>query len=810
MKKKKGKKAHQDKSTSFVDTIQFDRLSVVFISFVALLLYYQTLNYPFHFDDFPNIIENPYIRNLKDFSLFLKGIKVQQTWFRALPTFTFAVNYHFHRFEVFGYHIFNLILHICSGILVYFISKHLFTFEFDKGGGHSGDRIHVFTRYKNHFLSLFVATIFIAHPIQVNTVTYIVQRSEGLSSFFFLLSFFLFIKGNITKGLSKAFYLIGMLFALLGSIFSKEIGFTLPILLILFDLIFICTGKEDLLKRFKIYGLPFIIIAIYILFFLHGGILRQLIKGSEAWYWSPIENLMTQANVIIQYIKLLFLPWPGWLNIDHDFRVSKSLFEFPTFLSISIILSLLILATFLIKKKRLFSFAIYWFFIILAPTSSLIPIWDIMVEYRLYLPIFSYGLILALIIHYLYHFLVHRRSERFSQGATIGMMILVLCVYSVFAIQRNNVFKDSVGLWEDAIKKSPHKARAYHNLGVMLQRSNRLEEARETLEAALTKNPKDNPLVHYNLGVVYSDFGNYEEAISHLGRYLKVSSNDAGAHHEMGVAYLRMGSLEKANFYLQKALEIKPDFAPAHGSLGDLYEKKGMIQEAIAEYQKAIRIDPGLAKTRVRLGEAYLKKGMLKEALVELRGAMTIDPSLPETYISLGALCLEEGELEEGFKFLKKALALDSKNPEVYNNLGVGYRKKGKIDEAIVHYQKAIEIDPNLFDAHINLGEAYWTKKWVEEAVSEYRKALAIHPDRAEVYNNLGVIYLWKKRSDDAISYFKKALLLNPKYGEACFNLAVVYYHKRDYRKAVDYSRQALNLGYRVDPKFLELLKSGR
>jgi len=807
--KKKGREIPRKRTLFLKRDTLFDGLAIAFLCSIALLLYVPTLNYPFHFDDYHNIVENPYIKNIKNFSLFLEGLRIHGNWFRALPTLTFALNYHVHQLDVLGYHLINLILHMGSGILVYFISKHLFALAFRQERAHfSDDRIGLFTDDKRSLLSFYSAALFIVHPIQVNTVTYIVQRNEGMASFFYLLGFFFFIKGSFSKGFSRGLYISGAGVFSLFAILSKEIGFTLPLAMVLFDLLFVCENRQMIKKRLKIYlGLGFLL-SIYILFFLRGGILHILFRQTH--FWTPWENLITQAKVIIQYIKLMFFPWPGWLNIDHDFPISTSLFKFPTLLSLSAILFIFFLAIYLMKRRRLISFAIAWFFIVLAPTSSLIPIWDVMVEYRLYLPMFSYGLILTFLFHGLYRFLIHRFPEKIGRGIVIGVMFSLLCVYSIFTIQRNYVFKDGIKLWEDAMRKSPHKTRVYLNLGVMLHKAHRLEEAREMMEVALSKNPKNHPLVYYNLGLVYADLGRYEEALSNLTRYLKNNLWDGRTYYEIGSVYLRMGALEEAHSYFRKALEINPQFTPVHASLGDLYSKKGRIQEAIVEYRKAIQLDPHLAYAYIRLGEAYLKEGNEETALIEMKKAIVIDPNLPDAYASLGSLSLQRGNFEEAFLYLKKALELDPKSPDVYNNLGVLYRERGQLDEAIVHYWKAIELDPNLFDAHVNLGEAYGMKKMVGEALLAYQKAISIHPDRAEIYNNIGVIYLQEKRIEEAILNFKKALRLNQNYGEACFNLAVAYYYKKDLRMALHYSQQALNLGYRVDPNFLGLLKSPR
>lgn len=543
--------------------IKFQYVAILLICFLSIGLYLNSLNNSFHFDDTPNIIENPYIRNLKDIPSFLKGISSYTGKFRILSMFSFAINYHFHKLNVYGYHWVNLMLHILCGILVYFISRNLFTFKLKRIDSYTID--NNIEGKKVNLLSLLTATIFIAHPIQVNTVTYIAQRNEALASLFYLLSLFLFIKGSSKGGWKKVLFLLGTGFSFLCSVFSKEIGLTLPIVLILYDFLFICKTKKEIQKRLKIYLPLFLFLTLYISFFLKGGILRLLIKGSEEWLWTPWENFLTQTNVIIQYFKLLLLPLPHWLSVDHDFRVSKSLFEYPTWISFSIILLLLISATILMKKNRLITFCIFFFFIILAPSSSLIPLWDIMVEYRLYLPIFSYGLILTMGIHYFYQLLARHYSEKLGQGVVAGISILTLCFYSVITIERNKIFKDDLTLWNDAAKKSPYKMRVHHNLGrAYVERGNidkAIQEGEIALRLMANVDKKENIKFVLNLlGGAYFVKGETDVALRLFQRAIEVDPNFATSYYNLSCILATKKEKDKALEYLKKATALDKNY----------------------------------------------------------------------------------------------------------------------------------------------------------------------------------------------------------------------------------------------------------
>ena len=557
---------------------KFQYIAILTLSLLSIVLYLNSLNNSFHFDDHPNILENPYIRNLEDFSLFFRGIGSYVGIPRILTMLSFAINYHFHKFDVWGYHLVNLILHLFCSILAFLIARVLFSLELGKTTVPFEGREHP-DPLKVNLLALLSALIFASHPVQVNTVTYIVQRNEGLAAFFYLFSLFLFISGSFKKGRRKFLLFLGSGGSFLCSIFSKETGFTLPLTIILFDFIFICKSKEDTVRRLKVYLPLSVIFVIYILFFLRGGIIHQLAEKSKEGI-APWHYLLTQANVIIQYFKLLLLPLPNWLNVDHDFRVSKSFIEYPTWISVSVLLLLLILAIFLIKKTRLISFSVLFFFIILAPSSSLIPLWDVMVEYRLYLPIFFYAIALSLALHFLYQLLCQYIPKRLSQILVAGISIFLLGFYSMTTIERNEIFKDEVTLWSDTAKKSPNKLRVHHNLGRAYFYRGRLDEAIREGETAIS-----------------------------LSAHTQRKENVKFVLNLLGGAYFAKGEMPKALKMFQKAIEVDPNFATSYYNISCIYAIQHEKEKAIEYLRKGIALNP-----------AYKEKAKKDKDFDSLRG----------------------------------------------------------------------------------------------------------------------------------------------------------------------------------------------
>ena len=532
--------------------MRFQYIAVLVLSLLSVALYLNSLNNSFHFDDHPNILDNPHIRNVKNFSQFLEGIRSYVGIPRVLTMLSFAINYHFHRFDVWGYHLVNLILHISCGILAFLVARMLLSLEFEREGHPDQPKINL--------LSFLSALIFVSHPVQVNTVTYIVQRNEGLAAFFYLLSFFLFISGSFKKGWEKFLLFLGSGGSFFCSIFSKETGFTVPLTVILFDFIFRCKSKEDRLRRLRIYLPLSLILMIYILFFLRGGVLHLLAEKSKEGV-TPWHYLLTQANVIIQYFKLLVLPLPQWLNVDHDFPLSRSLFEYPTFLSISVLLFILGLAAYLINKKRLISFCIFFFFIVLLPSSSIVPLWDYMVEYRLYLPVLSFGLIVAMAFGYLYQFLARHFSKKTTFGVVSGLSVLLISFYSAITIQRNHTFKNDLTLWSDAAKKSPYKMRVHHNLGRAYFNRGDIDEAIREGEIALKRSAhldrKENVKFVLNLlGGGYFVRGEADRALSMFDRAIEVDPNFATSYYNISCIHAARKEKDKALEYLRKAISL--------------------------------------------------------------------------------------------------------------------------------------------------------------------------------------------------------------------------------------------------------------
>ncbi len=391
-KKKAPPKTEQKRRFSFRHLI-----AIGLIVGVALVAYSNTFHVPFHFDDRPDIVENPNV-HLNVFTWDGLGRLIKNTYavtIRVFSFYTLALNYYFGGFNVFGYHLVNFLIHIASGIFLYcflLLTLNLPSLK-EKYGSIS---------YK---VALFSSLIFISHPIQTQSVTYIVQRMASMAGMFYLLSFVLYIKGRRSTGWPRVFYFGGTVLSYLLGVFSKENVAILPLFIALYEFYFF--QNFDLSPKGKkiLFALLGMLLALGVLgFIVWGGRYMQEVKegyeyrASLSVPFTMWERILTQSRVVLYYLSLLAFPHPSRLNLDYDFPVSKTILDPPTTLiSILIIAGLIGYSIWTAKKRPVLSFCILWYFGNLVIESSIFPL-EMVYEHRLYLPAVGPFVLFALLV----------------------------------------------------------------------------------------------------------------------------------------------------------------------------------------------------------------------------------------------------------------------------------------------------------------------------------------------------------------------------------------------------------------------------
>jgi tetratricopeptide (TPR) repeat protein len=504
---------------------------IVHISLIILLgliAYSNTSHSPFVFDDTPNIVENHRIKDLSNIPSSFIHIGDAPISARPLTAATFAINYYLGGLNTTGYHIVNLFLHIANGILLYFLIKI------------TAGYLNYIDKKKTVLVTLFSSIIFIVHPIQTESVTYIVSRSVLLSTFFFFLGIILFTKAAGTEGKRKLFYTIFLIIVSLLGMTSREEFFIFPVMLILYDLYFISKQNiKEVLRNYKIH-LSVISTMGYVLYIVLSFNYSES-AGFNVKVLTPLEYLMTQFNVHWTYIRLLFLPINQ--NLDYDYPIARTLFELPTFISFIGYIGLWGTGIYLYRKKPVISFCIFWFVITLFPTSGFMPIIDVIFEHRLYMP--SVGIFIALIAAIWAVMARWVTRVAYANKDFVYIMFLVVIVLSVASYVRNRVWGDEITLWSDVVQKSPSKMRGYNELGNAFLKRGAFNQALQSIRVALKLAPLD-PDLYYNLGTIYGKLSLTDEAIANYFIVIELDPSFIKAHYNLGLIYLGRNDLLNA------------------------------------------------------------------------------------------------------------------------------------------------------------------------------------------------------------------------------------------------------------------------
>ncbi len=538
-------------------------IHLLLILIIGLAAYSNTFNVPFHFDDFFNIVDNPDIADLSKF-----WPPSGSRWFGML---TFALNYRLGGLDTTGYHIFNLIVHIISAILVYYLvlmTLKILQQPFSRSLGENASNL----------IPLFSALFFVSHPVQTQAVTYIVQRLASLSTMLFLLSLLSYIKFRMAGAddtvsflKSAVWYLFSFLFALL-SMKTKEIAFTLPLVIITYEFMFL---KGNPYKRFLCASVFFMAVPISQIdfnqpfehfidrFFGDIGETTRLFTGMSRW-----DYLFTQFRVIVTYIRLLF--YPVRQNLDYDYPIYHSFAEPAVFLSFAFLLIIFLTGIYIIYRVRilermrpeslLISFGILFFFTALSVESSIIPIKDVIFEHRIYLP--SVGAFIAI------NTAILMSAQRFRSSMPLLWKIIFLALSSSVVLfsgatyARNIIWQDRAELWADALRKSPDKMRPLYNAGVYLIEKDLLDKGTFTGDEFPVIEPTKAE-AWVNIGIILEKNRLYRGSASAFKKALEINPMHTGAWNNLGVVLMESGEYEQAYAMFETALNINPEFKPA-------------------------------------------------------------------------------------------------------------------------------------------------------------------------------------------------------------------------------------------------------
>lgn len=517
--------------------------------FLVYQIYGPALRGPFVLDDLYLPYSDPHAAAFK--------LRHWVRTLRPLLMLSFWMDYQVNGADPLMFHVTNVLLHFCTSFVAMLLTARLLFWT-----GVTGRM--------RQALALFAGAVFLLHPLQTESVAYVASRSDVLSVLFYYAAFAVFIYNNRESiSLARAIVVV-LLFG--ASVATKEHTMTLPLLILLTDYFW---HRGGIRKNATMYGLLAAVC-------LAGAALvaRVLMTANTAGFGmtdlSPTAYFFTQCRVVWTYVRMFLLPFGQ--NVDPDVPISQGLLDHGAIFALIAWIAVAVGAYLIRKRWRLASFGVFFFLLLISPTSSVVPIRDVLAERRVYLPLL--GLILILL----------ELLRRFELREAIAVCTAALALCGVLTYQRSEVWSSASTLWADAASKSPHKARPRFQLAFAQYQAGQCSLAAGNFEAASRLDAPD-----YRLFVDWANaldcVGLEQEAARKFNTAIAYAPGLAEAYVGLGAVYAKQHKLEEALQVLDTAQTIDPGIAQIYVNRGGVYELLGNPARAVEEYRRALRID---------------------------------------------------------------------------------------------------------------------------------------------------------------------------------------------------------------------------
>lgn len=519
------------------------------LSCFTLLFYWPSRLYDFQFDDVANILKHFDIRYHTFRDLFFSSSRWLSFWISS-------IHYRYARFDPTSYRLGNIVQHICIGLMLYYFLlialKNLKKQSFFKEYACS--------------IAILSAALFMMHPVQTQTISYVIQgQMEGLVTFFLMIMVLSFYIACNTK--SIVLYALLMLLYFTAALFacsSKEIAIVIPLLILSVDWFFVAQGSwQAIKKRWFFHLLSFGVVCGCFLYFFKPGFfssifglqwtatnnLGNVITNSPSEIITPGRYLISQFKVMLHYLWIFM--WPFNMSVEYDWVLSSNFFASDCFVPFLLLVTLLFGIGYLLKKEagNLISFGMVWFFICVLPRSSIVPSSELIADYKTYAASIGWLFLLACLLIFLISFIVQKipalsHTHNLIKGHIAGICIICLGL-GLATMERNTVWRSGIEFWGNMLKNAPGKARVYNNYGVELsQKLKKYEESIPYYKQAIAMDPTySDP--HNNLSVVYAFLGKIDLAIEEMELSLKINPGYAEGYNNLSAFYLEKKILKR-------------------------------------------------------------------------------------------------------------------------------------------------------------------------------------------------------------------------------------------------------------------------
>lgn len=690
------------------------------ISSLIKLFYWSSLHYPFQFDDNPSILKQFAIRKTDLHDYLFSHTRWVGLWINSL-------NFKWGGFDPFYFRVTNMAIHISASILVFYALFFMLRMLHKKS---------FFFSYA-YPISLLASLLFALHPVQTQTVSYVIQgRFEGLATLFIMATTISFLAYNYARSHSARIASISLLFTFsLLAYGSKEISIVTPILLILVDWFFVAQGSWQSLKKRMLIHMSTIATALGTFWYFKQQLLEQSAALGGQLYCgtgniitqSPYEPitampyLCSQFGAILHYIWMFV--WPFNISVDYDWKLIYDPASIECLLPLIALLCIGAGIIALLRKNHtsITAFGALWFLIAIAPRSSIIPSAELIVDYKTYLA--SVGMFLLLSVGIIKTILItnqYLKTNRAYISYSIYSVIAIIALLLGTATNlRNHVWESELAFWYDIIDKAPLKARAYNNYGIALIKNKQYYDAIKYLKHALRLQPHNYWDPYRNLTVAYDEIGQTDKALAAIKNAIAINKSDPEAYNSLGLLFEKKNRMHDAEKSYQAAIALRKHYGKAWYNLSMLYRQQQKYDQAwdcartcctkadfdtdprgfeqyaqlsmhlekydhaVNAYRKLLSMHPNHRASMLDLANAYLFNGNTQLALQELMAMANHYPTDIRPLSNAAQIYLSNDQPKEALTLLKKAKTFPNAPPVIDLKIARCYIALGQINEAV-------------------------------------------------------------------------------------------------------------------------------
>ncbi len=685
-------------------------LCIATIAMSGIAAYSNTMSVPFLFDDIGRIVDEAAIRTVWPPTVAMQNSN------RPFAHYTFALNYAWHGYDVWGYHAVNLGIHVFSALFLFGFARLAFRRCARKFSEHSD------------LLAFSIAIVWIVHPLNTQAVTYIVQRLESLMGLAYLATLYCFAKSQESRR-TWAWQLCSVGVCAFG-MGCKEVMVSAPLIVLWYDRAFIAKSWRDLIEcRKYFYAMLACTWGVLAWSMLHyqsdyvNGTLWK-VEGLSSWTY-----LLSQSSVIVHYLSLAF--WPSAQCVYPAWPVSHSIQEvLPQFVFIAGLISLTLWA---VRYCPHWSFLGGCFFLILAPTSSIIPIKDLAFEHRMYLPLAA---LISLTFVGVFEAICRLGvGTMLAWRLQLGAALLAATVLGTTAFERNKIYVSEVSVWRDTLIKAPRNVSVWVGLGGILAKEKKYQEAREHFVQALEIAPSDSNANTSYAGLLI-ELGEYELAGKHLSTALQNNASNVDAITNMGHLQSRLGNFSAAAKCFEAAILNIPNDEDLQSCLIASLIRGGNLSDAERFSHANLELRPDSAKANVDYASVLVAMTENAKAIEYCEKAITLDESLSTAHATLATI---EPDQEKAMRHIKKAIELEPLSSDYNRTLGDMLMQSNPKD-AIEKFEIALKAEPNSVELLLKIGGAWDACGQPEKGIPYLERVTKLMPDWVEARQSLDML----------------------------------------------------------------------